>query len=131
MALDSRMVRANGPQGSNVDVPTLSMLPDVTVLQSVHRCHCSTPDNVLLTAQLRLIQEVGSDRRRENLPTVSEVAAIIPDIGPIWHQRTFRDMQLQLRSSVPGVTGLQRIDPSHVAYLSLQYILVFPHDDTG
>jgi hypothetical protein len=41
-----------------------------------------TPVDVLFTAQMRLIQEVGADRRRENLPTASEVAAIIPDIGP-------------------------------------------------
>ena len=57
----------------------------------------STPVDVLLTAELRLIQEAGADRRRENLPTATEVDALIPDLGPGWHKRTFRDMHLTLR----------------------------------
>jgi hypothetical protein len=34
----------------------------------------------LLTADLTLVMEPGADRRRENLPTASEVAAIVPDV---------------------------------------------------
>ena len=124
--------------------PTLSMLTDM-----LSRCnpyiglyqtareqllalqHRLTPVDVLFTAQMRLIQEVGADRRRENLPTASEVAAIIPDIGPDWHKRTFRDMVLTLRSGQAGNSYLQRVDPSHAAYLPLQYVLLFPHGDEG
>jgi hypothetical protein len=98
------------------------------LLQLESRC---TPVTVLLTPELRLVQEVGADRRRENLPTASEVAAIIPDIGPGWHERTFRDMHLRLRSAVPGTHGLDRVDPSHGGYLPLQYVLLFPWGDQG
>jgi hypothetical protein len=87
--------------------------------------------DVLFTAQMRLIQEVGADRQRENLPTVSEVAAIIPDISPDWHKRTFRDTLLTLRNDQAGNSGLQLVDPSHAAYLPLQYVLLFPHSDEG
>jgi len=31
---------------------------------------------------LALVMQPGADRRRENLPTVSEVAAIVPDARP-------------------------------------------------
>ena len=90
-----------------------------------------TPVQVLFTPEMRLVMDYGADRRRENLPTSSEVAAIIPDLGPGWHKTTFRDMSLTLRSANPGQLGLRRVDPSHAAYLPLQYVLLFPHGDTG
>jgi hypothetical protein len=65
------------------------------------------------------------------LPIASEVAAIIPDISPDWHQRTFRDMILQLCNANPGTLGLERVDPSHAAYLPLHYVLLFPYGDQG
>jgi len=137
------MGRINTAQNMKINGPTLSMLTDM-----MRRCNPFigvytmareqlqalesrlTPVELLFTAEMRLIQEVGADRRRENLPTASEVAAIIPDIGPAWHKRTFRDMQLTLRSPAAGQLGLRRIDPSHAAYLPLQYVLLFPHGDT-
>ena len=70
---------------------------------------CSTPADLFFTANLKLILE---DHRRENLPTASEVAAIIPDIGPDWHQQGFRDMILTLQSDEPGERGLKKIDPA-------------------
>ena len=33
----------------------------------------------IINPQLKLVMECGGDKRRENLPTTSEVAAIIPD----------------------------------------------------
>ena len=41
----------------------------------------STPLEVMLSPDLRLILQEKADKRRENLPTQSEVAAIIPDAG--------------------------------------------------
>ena len=84
-----------------------------------------TPVQVLFTPEMRLVMDYGADRR-ENLPTSSEVAAIIPDLGSGWHKTTFRDMSLTLRSANPGQLGLRRVDPSHAAYLPLQYVLLFP-----
>src|SRR5271170_804225 len=144
MANQFRMGRVNTARNTKINGPMLTMLTDMMrrcnpfigvytmareQLQALERR--LTPVDLLFTAEMRLIQEVGADRRRENLPTASEVAAIIPDIGPAWHKRTFRDMQLTLRSPVAGQLGLRRVDPSHAAYLPLQYVLLFPHGDTG
>jgi hypothetical protein len=71
------------------------------------------------------------DHYCENLPTASKVAAIILDIGPDWHQCTFRDMILQLCSANPGTLGLECVDPSHAAYLPLHYMLLFLYSDQG
>ena len=87
--------------------------------------------DVLFTAQMRLIQEVGANHQQENLPTASKVAAIIPDIGPNWHKRTFHNMVLTLYSGQAGNSYLQHINPSHTAYLPLQYVLLFPHGNEG
>jgi hypothetical protein len=144
MANQYRMGRVNTARNAKINGPILGMLTDM-----LQRCNPFisiyatareqllaleqrlTPVEVLFTAEMRLIQEVGADHRRENLPTTSEVAAIIPDSGPGWHKRTFRDMQLRLRSPVAGQLGLEHVDPSHAAYLPLQYVLLFPHGDTG
>jgi hypothetical protein len=34
---------------------------------------------ILLSPQMRLILQSGADRRRENLPTATELAGILPD----------------------------------------------------
>lgn len=87
---------------------------------------------MVLTAELRLIQEVGTDRRRENLPMATEVAAIIPNVGPGWEKRT---LYLQLRCAV-NQRGLTKVDPSHAAYLGISlfhtsfFFLMAIRDDT-
>ncbi|KAN0082326.1 hypothetical protein V8E54_003624, partial [Elaphomyces granulatus] len=82
-----------------------------------------------LTAELALAIEPGADRRRENLPTASEVAAIVPDVGPDG-QSSSRDLQLTLRAPRGG-PPLQRVSTLHPSYLPLHYVLLFPHGDPG
>jgi hypothetical protein len=143
MATDTRLAHAN-QRRSPVDGRILTMLTEMlkgcnpyiplyeTAREQLHvNEQRPTPVDVVLTAELRLIQEVGADRRRENLPRASEIAAIIPDVGPGWEKRSFRDMHLQLRSPEPGRFSLKRVDPSHAAYLPLQYVLLFPCGDPG
>jgi hypothetical protein len=143
MATDSRMALANSSR-SPVDGRILTMLTEMlrdcnpwiqlyrTAREQLQANEeRPTPVDVVLTAELRLIQEVGADRRRENLPTASEIAAVIPDVGPGWEKRTFRDMRLQLRTENPHQLGLRRVDPSHAAYIPLAYVLLFPHGDPG
>ena len=84
---------------------------------------------IYLAPHMRLVMEEGADRRRENLPLGSEVAAVIPDI-PDYGKVTFRDIRLALRGD-SGQSGLIRIDSSHPAYAPLHYVLLFPHGDTG
>ena len=57
-------------------------------------------DRASLTADLRLVMEPGADRRRENLPTASEVAVIVPDVGPSRSTRSTQDLSLRDRKSV-------------------------------
>lgn len=85
---------------------------------------------VILSPDLRLIMQEKADKRRENLPTRSEVAAIIPDAGQDYGRRTFRDIILCLRRSGNG-PQLQQIDPSNAGYLPLHYVLLLPYSTRG
>jgi PIF1-like helicase/Helitron helicase-like domain at N-terminus len=83
---------------------------------------------LLLNPQLRLIIEQGSDRRRTNLPTTSEIAVIIPNE---FEGASFRDIVLYSRSSGHEQHSLRRIHPSHPAYMALAYPILFPYGDAG
>jgi hypothetical protein len=52
---------------------------------------------ILLSLQMRLVIETGADRRRENLPTANNLAAIIPDE---YGQGSFRDIVLEIRNPI-------------------------------
>ncbi|KAJ3513797.1 hypothetical protein NMY22_g14933 [Coprinellus aureogranulatus] len=70
-----------------------------------------------ISVTLRL--DAGMDKRRYNLPTVSEVAVIIPGPGDT-HPR-----DIVLRRS--DKRGLDRISELHPAYVPLQYPLLAPY----
>ncbi|XP_075099170.1 uncharacterized protein LOC107776958 [Nicotiana tabacum] len=74
--------------------------------------------------RLRLIGKRGSDGRRYNLPTVSEVAALI--VGDFEQTRSDRDITVKSQSG-----QLQRINELNAAYLGLQYPLLFPYGEDG
>jgi len=84
------------------------------------------PVSMSITPQLRLVMDIGGDRRTENLPTASEVAAVIPGGA----DTTSRDLALVLRTPTDGRT-CKKIDVTHPAYLPLHYVLLFPHGDGG
>ncbi|XP_010490304.1 PREDICTED: uncharacterized protein LOC104768062 [Camelina sativa] len=73
---------------------------------------------------MRIISNRKTDGREYNIPTASEVAALIP--GDIDASMDKRDIVLQKRSG-----KLLRIHECHVAYLALQYPLLFPRGDDG
>ncbi|KAH8144449.1 uncharacterized protein LAJ45_11579 [Morchella importuna] len=82
---------------------------------------------MLLNLQLRLVMEHGADKRRENLPTSNEVAAIIPDE---YGDSGFRDIVLAHKN--PDVNRqFSVIDPNHAAYMPLHYVLLFPNGENG
>lgn len=66
------------------------------------------------------------DGREHNLPTASEVAALIVDNYNIDEANTGRDIVVDHRSS-----GLQRIRESHPSFMALQYPLIFPYGEDG
>ncbi|XP_074296380.1 uncharacterized protein LOC141626530 isoform X1 [Silene latifolia] len=74
--------------------------------------------------RLKLISGRQTDGRTYNLPTVSEVAALI--VGYLENTIDSRDIILEERSG-----RLQRISELHVSYLALQYPLLFPRGEDG
>lgn len=74
--------------------------------------------------KLRLIRRRDKDGRTYNLPTSSEVAALI--VGDINTDIIERDVIIETRSR-----SLKRIDPLHPLYLALQYPLLFPYGEDG
>nr|KAJ0214746.1 hypothetical protein LSAT_V11C400224410 [Lactuca sativa] len=74
--------------------------------------------------KLRLIGRREQDGRTYNLPTTSEVAALI--IGDISDSIEKRDIIVQTKNGC-----LQRISELHPSYLPLQYPLLFPYGDDG
>ncbi|XP_060207250.1 uncharacterized protein LOC132635050 isoform X2 [Lycium barbarum] len=76
------------------------------------------------SVRLRLIGKRSTDGRRYNLPTVSEVAALV--VGDFELSRCDRDIIIETQSG-----QLQRINELNAAYLSLQYPLLFPYGEDG
>ncbi|XP_035844057.1 uncharacterized protein LOC118490499 [Helianthus annuus] len=79
-------------------------------------------DNCNAKLKLRLIGIRQQDGRTYNLPTASEVAALI--VGDIGDSLENRDIIVETKSG-----GLQRISELHPSYLALQYPLLFPYGD--
>ena len=83
---------------------------------------------VILTPQMQLVMEAGADRCWENLSTSNEVAAIIIDE---YEDPCERDIVLTERVNGINGTSMKRISQNHAAYMSLHYVLLFPHGDKG
>ncbi|XP_052622302.1 uncharacterized protein LOC111911148 [Lactuca sativa] len=83
-------------------------------------------NNVLVSSyrMLRIIGKRDRDGRTYNLPTASEVAALI--VGDNFDSVENRDIVVQTKSGF-----LQRISELHPSYLPLQYPLLFPYGDDG
>ncbi|OIT19966.1 hypothetical protein A4A49_63775, partial [Nicotiana attenuata] len=74
--------------------------------------------------RLRLIGKRNYDGRRYNLPTISEVVALV--VGDFDVSRCDRDIIVETQSG-----HLQRINELNAAYLGLQYPLLFPFGEDG
>lgn len=74
--------------------------------------------------KLRLVEKREKDGRRYNLPTASEVAAIV--VGDLDDSGRKRDIILQTTEG-----AYDRINELHPLYLPLQYPLLFPYADDG
>jgi hypothetical protein len=86
------------------------------------------PFRILLNPQMRLIVESGADRRRENLPTATEIAVVIPDE---YSESSRRDILLAVRNPAYGRSGLEKVPVTNAAYMPLHYVLLFPRGDLG
>uniref|UniRef100_A0A2N9FGK8 Helitron helicase-like domain-containing protein n=1 Tax=Fagus sylvatica TaxID=28930 RepID=A0A2N9FGK8_FAGSY len=74
--------------------------------------------------KIRLIGTRGPNERQYNIPTSSEVAAVI--VGDFSVESSNRDIIVEHTSS-----GLQRISELHPSFMSLQYPLLFPYGEDG
>ncbi|XP_022003614.1 uncharacterized protein LOC110901069 [Helianthus annuus] len=81
-------------------------------------------DNPQVDLKLRLKANRSKDGRTYNLPTSSEVAALI--VGNIEEALDNRDVVFESKKD-----GLQRISELHPSYLALQYPLLFPFGEDG
>ncbi|KAF7835735.1 uncharacterized protein G2W53_010594 [Senna tora] len=84
------------------------------------RCISSNANNL----RLQLIRKRNSDARTYNLPTASEVAALI--VGDIDMETDKRDIIVENKFGL-----LQRIHELHPLYLPMQYPLLFPYGEDG
>lgn len=83
---------------------------------------------ILLNPQMRLILQSGADRRRENLPTATELAGILPDE---FTDESRRDILLAVREPGRNDPQLHRVAVTHAAYMPLHYVLLFPSGEYG
>jgi hypothetical protein len=104
--------------------------PFITVYQTAReRLATQQADfQVILNPQMRLVVEAGVDRRRENLLTGDKVTAIIPDE---YTAASRRDLVLTVREGGQDRPQLYTVDVTHVAYMPLHYVLLFPYGDPG
>ena len=79
-----------------------------------------------ISIRLRVTPGYHRHRRRYNLPTVDEVAVILPGVDGNNTQLSHRDIVLQTRAGV-----LQIISDLHPAYIPLYYVLLFPYGENG
>ncbi|ORE11871.1 hypothetical protein BCV72DRAFT_318045 [Rhizopus microsporus var. microsporus] len=86
---------------------------------------------IIISPSMRMCLIEGSDRRTHNLPTMEEIAAVIPIK---YSDRSFRDIVLTLRSnsSLRQSTGFeqrfQTIIQAHTAYMPSHYLHLFLHE---
>lgn len=95
--------------------------PYVEHLRTARDRFVATPDQ---SFHMRIVSNREKDGRVYNIPTTSEVAALIP--GDFTPNLPNRDIMLQYKSGT-----LQRISEIHPAYIALQYPLLFPYGEDG
>jgi len=77
---------------------------------------------------MRLIIELGADRRRENLLMSNEVTAIIPDE---YTDASRRDLVLTVCKAGRDRSQIYIVNVTHAAYMPLHYVLLFLYGDPG
>jgi hypothetical protein len=115
-------------------IDLLNMLTDVNPFIKIYQTARERLQNqpcgqfrLLLNPQMRLVIESGADRRRENLPTSDEIAAVLPDE---YGEASRRDILLAARDPRHN-QALSRISVTHAAYMPLHYVLLFPGGTLG
>ncbi|XP_035832944.1 uncharacterized protein LOC110907000 [Helianthus annuus] len=128
-ALFSKGTKPSSPTDKELDVEMIeylrALLDSQNMLVKTYRMvrdhfHKSPEANL----SLRLIYRREKDGMTYNLPTTSEVAALV--VGDIDKAIDHRDIVVETQSGM-----LQRISELYLSYLALQYPLLFPYGDDG
>ena len=93
-----------------------------TLFRNAHELLLQYPTDSSIT--IHLLADPARDQRRYNLPTVGEIAAVIPGDGS--QATDSRDIVLHRRNG-----PLQRISEGHRSYACLHYVLFFPYGEDG
>ena len=78
----------------------------------------------VMPVRIRLIKNRSKDPSVYNLPTASEIAALI--VGDFTEENVMRDIIVDHKSN-----GLQRISDIHPSFMAMQYPLLFPYGEDG
>ncbi|XP_022030268.2 uncharacterized protein LOC110931169 [Helianthus annuus] len=106
-------------------VDLLAMLDENNALvQAFRMARERFDDSSRQPVTLRLLGTRNTQARQYNLPTASEVAALIPSDG---NPTDSRDVLIQERDTYT----IKRISELHPSYMSLQYPLLFPYGEDG
>jgi Helitron helicase-like domain at N-terminus len=98
--------------------------PYVAVFQQAHEIIASKPAHERLDVSAALTMQESNDPHRYNIPTVREVAAIIPD--GFGQEGGTKDLIVRYKDS-----ALRRISDCSPLYQPLYYVLLFPHGESG
>ncbi|KAF8448844.1 hypothetical protein L210DRAFT_3339939, partial [Boletus edulis BED1] len=99
--------------------------PYAPLYKQVYEIMRAKPPEEHTDVRMRLHLQLAADGRTYNLPTVEEVAAIVPGDGSE-HVKMDRDIIVRLQGG-----GLRRISNLHPSYLPLHYVLFFPRGEEG
>ena len=137
-ALNQRAQNNLGANGQPLlDGPTMQVLHDmlhevnpyINLYKYAYQTMSEKPPEEQHTISMRLVLQQGDDQRRYNLPTVTEIAAIIParpDAELQQRKSDYREIALRMRGG-----GLSFISQCHPMYTPLHYVLLFPRGETG
>ncbi|XP_022023953.1 uncharacterized protein LOC110924229 [Helianthus annuus] len=116
-------------RNNQLDSTTIEGLKDMLdscnpLVQSFRMVRDCFQENEFQDVSLKLIGTRDKDGRVHNLPTTSEIVALIHgDFDGAFNKR---DIVVRKKSD-----GLQRINELHPSYLALQYPLIFPYAEDG
>ncbi|KAK9725314.1 hypothetical protein RND81_05G136000 [Saponaria officinalis] len=78
----------------------------------------------MIPIRVKLLGNRSKDSREYNLPTASEIAALI--VGDLEDTVGYRDIIVEHKGN-----GTQQIDETHPSFMAMQYPLLFPYGEDG
>jgi hypothetical protein len=99
--------------------------PFVPLYKQAYQIMQETPPDLQNYVRVAIVLQPGDDPRRYNLPTVNEVAAIIPGDG---EEEVDKNRDIVLRYKHGGLHHISHLQP---LYSPLHYIMLFPNGDQG